>query len=176
MKDAQSDNLYEIVKKIIEDRETERIATESRPGILTDYQFRAQLRNRPGIERVLEKLAEHRELFAQTDMRWENGLAKDREETLTTIQEASHERIQGSCLCRATTYAFSKPPRDLPEDFNWEANYIVPGGKDGSNKWAGSHCYCDSCRVSAGALVATWFSIPRAQFELEKKGPRTVYK
>lgn len=120
--------------------------------------------------------AEQRELLSQMAGSWKNDLAKDGEETLTTIQETSHERIQGSCLCQATAYAFSRPSRDLPEDFNWEANYIVPGGKDGSNKWAGSHCYCDSCRVSAGALVATWFSIPRAQLELEKKGPTTVYK
>lgn len=39
VKDAQSDNLYEMVKKIIE----ERIAAESRPSMLTDHQFRAQL-------------------------------------------------------------------------------------------------------------------------------------
>jgi hypothetical protein len=101
-----------------------------------------------------------------------------RSRTMTTVIEEIGETLSGSCLCKATTYAFPRPPQDLPEDFNWEANYVVPGGEDGTNKnkWAASHCYCDSCQASAGTLVATWFSIPRKQFKLRKAGPTTVYK
>lgn len=84
--------------------------------------------------------------------------------------------LSGGCLCQAITYTFQKPPQNLPEGFDWEANYVVEGSKGGTNKWAASHCYCDSCRVSVGTLVATWFSIPRSVFELQKKGPTTVYR
>jgi hypothetical protein len=95
---------------------------------------------------------------------------------MTTNLEEIGGMLSGGCLCKATTYAFPLPPQDLPEDFDWEANYIVPGGKDGSNKWATSHCYCNSCQGSGGTLLATWFSIPRTQFKLRKIGPTTIYK
>ena len=104
------------------------------------------------------------------------SLLPDGQITMTTNVEDTSGTLSGGCLCQAITYTFPKPPQNLPEDFNWEANYVVAGGKDGCNKWAASHCYCDSCRVSVGALVTTWFSIPRKRFELQKKGPTTVYR
>jgi hypothetical protein len=128
------------------------------------------------LEELARQNAEQRELWDQMAESWRNALARDRGETLATTHKTPNEWVTGGCLCRATTYAFSKPPQDLPEDFNWEANYVVPGGKDGSNKWAASHCYCNSCRVSVGALVVTWVSVLREQFKLKKKGPTTVYK
>ena len=128
------------------------------------------------LEELARQNAEQRELLDQMAERWKSGLVRDCEETLATIHGPLNEWVPGGCLCRATTYMFSKPPQNLPEDFNWEVNYVAPGGKDGSNKWAASHCYCDSCRVSVGALVVTWFSVPREQFRLQKKGPTTVYR
>jgi len=95
---------------------------------------------------------------------------------MTTSVEEVDGVLSGGCLCQATTYTVPKPPQDLPEGFNWEANYVVPGDNGGSNKWAASHCYCNSCRLSVGTLVATWFSIPREQFKLQKKGPTTMYR
>lgn len=119
--------------------------------------------------------AGQRESLAQVTEGWKNYPAT-REESFAAIHETANEQVPGGCLCRATTYMIPKPPRNIPEDFNWEANYIVPGGKNGSNKWAASHCYCDSCQVSVGTLVATWFSVPRAQFRLQNKGPTGVYR
>ena len=129
------------------------------------------------LEELARQNAEQRELLDQTSESRKNGLARDREDILAITRDSvPSEWVPGGCLCRETTYTFSKAPQDLPGGFNWDANYVVPGGKDGSNKWAGSHCYCDSCRVSVGALVVTWFTIRREQFKLQKKGPTTVYR
>jgi len=128
------------------------------------------------LEGPVRQDAERRELLDQISESRKNSLARDREEILAITREVPSEWVPGGCLCRETTYTFSKAPQNLPEDFNWDANYVVPGGKDGSNKWAGSHCYCGSCRVSVGALVVTWFTVRREQFKLQKKGPTTAYR
>lgn len=128
------------------------------------------------IKELARQNAEHRELLVQIAESWKSDFARHRGEASATIYEPSGDQVPGGCLCRATTYTFSKAPQNPPEDFNWEANYVVPGGKDGNNKWAASHCYCDSCRVSVGTLVATWFSVPRSQFRLRRKGSTTVYR
>ena len=95
---------------------------------------------------------------------------------MTTNVNDTNGTLSGGCLCQETTYTFPKPPQNLPEDFDWDTNYVVAAGKSGSNKWAASHCYCDSCRLSVGTLVATWFTIPRKEFKLQKKGATTVYR
>lgn len=46
----------------------------------------------------------------------------------------------GSCLCKATTYAFDEPMA-----------------------WRG-HCHCESCRRNCSAAFATFFGAPRAAF------------
>lgn len=122
-------------------------------------------------------------LWVMSQSQWRNlsfamliGIQSTRSQTMTTSVEDIGGTLSGGCLCQATTYTIPKPPQDLPEDFDWGANYLVAGGKGGNNKWAASHCYCDSCRGSVGTLVATWFSIPREEFKLQKKGPTTVYR
>ena len=103
-KDAQIGNLYDMVTRIIEDRETERIrreeeriAAESRPGMSINRQFLVRLSNSLGIERVLEELArqnaEQRELLDQMAESWRNDTARNREETLAAIRETANEQV-----------------------------------------------------------------------------------
>lgn len=103
-KDTQIGNLYDMVTRIIEDREAERIrseeeriAAESRPGTLTKYQFWIQFSISLGIERVLEELArqnaEQRELLDQMAESWRNDAARNREETLAAIRETANEQV-----------------------------------------------------------------------------------
>ena len=103
-KDAQVGNLYDMVTRIIEDREAERIrreeeriAAESRPGMWTKYKFWTRLSNCLGIERVLEELArqnaEQRELLDQMAESWRNDTARNREETLAAIRETANEQV-----------------------------------------------------------------------------------
>ncbi|KAF9647115.1 hypothetical protein BDM02DRAFT_3251176 [Thelephora ganbajun] len=87
-KDAQIGNLYDMVTRIIEDRETERIRRE-------DERIAAE--SRPGIERVLDELArqnaEQRELLEQMAESWRNDTARNREETLAAIRETANEQV-----------------------------------------------------------------------------------
>jgi hypothetical protein len=103
-KDARIGNLYDMVTRIIEDREAERIqreeeriAAESRPGMLDWHQLWIRLSSPLGIERVLDELArqnaEQRELLDQMAESWRNDMARNREETLAAIRETANEQV-----------------------------------------------------------------------------------
>ena len=111
-KDLQIGNLYEMVTRIIEDREAERIRmeeerrdAESRPGMITLSGLESQFSDFAGIERVLEELArqnaEQREWMEEMAASWRNDMARNREDTLAAIRETANEQVpynvQGVC-------------------------------------------------------------------------------
>lgn len=87
-KDTQIGNLYDMVARIIDDREAERVRRE-------DERIAAE--SRPGIESVLDELArqstEQRETLQQMAESWRNDMASHREETLAAIRETANEQV-----------------------------------------------------------------------------------
>lgn len=87
-KDAQIGNLYDMVARIIEDREAERLRREEE---------RIAAESRPGIEHVLDVLdrqkTEQREFLEQIAESWNNEMARNREETLAAIRETANEQV-----------------------------------------------------------------------------------
>jgi hypothetical protein len=81
--------------------------------------------------------------------------------------------LHGGCLCGSVKYVVKNPKPQGVVNEHEEAilkTCVVAeseGNAEGGWKWAVSHCFCQACRLSSGALFQTWNQIPQTYLTIE---------